>query len=158
MKRNILLLSLLLLLVAAFSSCSKDPHAEATCTYYVETDSIKFTEEDEAQYDSILTLYVAENGISSYVFKENASTDKNLLALAIDMCDQKALNTFQTKVPVSLDLATVKTELYNSHTDFFTQKGIQSVDEVQLHPFTVYVTLLNYTYGVPLKSVQIFAQ
>ncbi len=158
MKRNIFLLSLLMLLIAAFTSCSKDPHADASCTYYVQTDSITFTTEDEAQHDSILKVYATEKGISSYVFKENASTDKSLISLAIEMCDQKALSTFQAKVPSALDLATVKTELYNSHTDHFTQEGILSVDDLQLQPFTIHITLLNYTYGVPLKNVDIYVQ
>ena len=152
MKNIIAFLSAVALLATIISSCS-DSKSEATCTYLVAGDSISYTNPIDARYDSIIGLYFVANKYASYTFTESAKTNEGLMSYAIDQCDGMAVTEFQQKSPKTLDLNTVQGALFSANQSYFNNLGITSADDIDLHPFTVYLTLWNYTYnGVLLNS------
>ena len=64
MKRILTTITTTLLFAAAFVSCDDDNHAEASCTYYVNKDSIAYSDLTDATYDSIIRACIDSVGIS----------------------------------------------------------------------------------------------
>lgn len=137
------------------ASCSQDAHSKATCVYYVTADTIIHTVDDEAQYDTLLMHSLASLNIAFYSFTESAEADNGWTIYAIDNCDTKATETFQTALSKTYTLSTIEEELYNQNKDHFTSLGITKAQDIDLHPFTVSMTLWNYTYETILKSEEL---
>ena len=152
MKKIILILSAVATFAFGITSCS-DPKHEATCTYYVSGDSISYTDTLDVKYDTILGNYLVASQYVAYTYKESARTNQGLMDYAIEECDRLAMQTFISKTPTSLNLSLVKQELYEANLQLFNSQGINNPDSIDLAPFTVHISLWNYTYkGQMLNS------
>lgn len=154
MKKIITLLSAVAVLSIGMFSCS-DAKSEATCTYFVSGDSITYTDTLDMKYDSIIGNYIVASQYAAYTYKESARSNQGQTRYAIEDCNELAAQTFSTKSPTSLDLNLVKEELYNTNLQYFNDLGINNPDNIDLHAFTVYVTLWNYSYNYKLLDAKI---
>lgn len=147
---------LLFIGIAIVASCSKSSDGEATCTYYVGTDSIVYTDPaDEVAYDSIIKLCIVSLNLTSYSFTEKGTSENGLPSYAVEVCNVKALNTFMKENPATLTLDAFRSELFNKNRSFFSEKNITAADDIDLHPFNVYLTLWNFTYDYSLHNSKI---
>ena len=145
MKKIIFILAATATFAFGISACSDTKH-EATCTYYVSGDSISYTDTLDVKYDTILGNYLVASQYVAYTYKESAKTNQGLMKYAIEECDRLALQTFLSKSPTSLSLSLVKQELYAANLRLFDSLGISNPDSIDLDPFTVHISLWNYTY------------
>ena len=105
------------------------------------------------KYDTILGNYLVASQYVAYTYKESARTNQGLMDYAIEECDRLAMQTFISKTPTSLNLSLVKQELYEANLQLFNSQGINNPDSIDLAPFTVHISLWNYTYkGQMLNS------
>lgn len=139
----------------SMTSCMNDSGAEAKCTYYVVTDSIIYTDSLDAPYDSLIRACLMSLERSNYLFQESAKVDESLQEYAIAKCNEQAIQEFKTDIAQSLTLATVQNEMHKANSDYFTMQGIPNASAINLHPFTVHVSLWNYSFTGYLVSDKI---
>ena len=157
MKKFITILSAVASIAICISSCS-DSKSEANCTYYVSGDSITHTNSLDVKYDSIIGLYFVASQYVAYTYQESARSNEGMVSYAVEQCDLQAVQTFMAKSPKTLALNTVKNELYSQNQQYFNSNGITVADSIDLHPFTVNVSLWNYTYQGKLLDAKIEVQ
>ena len=154
MKR--LVESIILLIVIVFVASCSEPDGKATCTYYVGTDSIVYVDSPEkVAYDSLVKIEVVSLKLTSYAFTEDGVAENGMTSFAVQNCDVKALNTFQKKYTSVPTLEAIRSELYSKNSQYFNKKNITSADDIDLHPFSIYLTLWNVTYDYSLQSIKI---
>lgn len=152
--KKILGFIILLISIMLVASCSKTD-SKATCTYYVATDSIVYADSiNQANYDSLVKAAIVSLKLTSYSFTEEGTSDNGVTSYAVETCDEKAFNTFQ-KNAVSPSLNAIRNELFNKNSQYFADKNITSADDIDLQPFSIYLTLWNFTYQYTFHSVKL---
>lgn len=132
---------------AAMTSCGNDnDHSEATCNYYIRTDSIVYSDKGNAEYDSILRVCLQSMEISGYVFQEHAETNTGSATYAAALCNEQAKTKYDTKMQTIVDLRNVRNKLFSLNDSLFKANNINSADEIGLKDFTVKTSLYNTQY------------
>ena len=139
-------------LAIGITSCLDDANAKATCTYAVVTDSITYDDTLDATYDSIIQVSLKSLGVSYYTFQESAEVDQSMPAYAIAQCNTQASEKFETSLKKAVTLETVQNEMYKSNSDLFTSLGITHATAIGLHPFTIHLSIWNYTNNSLIQS------
>lgn len=156
MKKNTTFILLLMELLVSVASCSPSSDGTATCTYYVATDNIAYADSLEGmRYDSLVKACIVSLKLTSYSFTEDAISDNGLSSFAVEACDAKAVSTFLKKKADAPTLNTVRDELFSKNQQFFTERNIASADEIDLHSFSVYLTLWNFTHEYAIQTTTI---
>lgn len=150
MKKIFGLISTMLCLMAGITSCLDDSNAEATCTYAVVSDSIVYTDTLDAVYDSLIHVSLTTLEYANYTFQKSAEVDQSITAYAVAKCDELAGTEFAANLSKTVTLSAIQNEMYKANSDFFTAKGITNAAGIGLHPFTVYLTLWNYSNQVAI--------
>ena len=146
---------ILLVGIVVMVSCS-DSDSNATCTYYVGTDSIVYADSlEKVTYDSLVMSEIVSLKLTSYSFTEKGVAENGITSFAVQACDINALNTFQKKYVTVPSLDEVCNNLFSKNSQFFAEKGITSADAIDLHPFSVYLSLWNFTYNYNMQSTKI---
>ena len=141
--------------IILIASCSSKTDSKATCTYYVATDSIVYADSiNQANYDSLVKAAIVSLKLTSYSFTEEGTSDNGVTSYAVETCDEKAFNTFQ-KNAVAPSLNAIRNELFNKNSQYFADKNITSADDIDLQPFSIYLTLWNFTYQYTFHSVKL---
>ena len=139
------MISIMLCLMAGITSCLDDSNAEATCTYAVVSDSIVYTDTLDAVYDSLIHASLTTLEHANYTFQKSAEVDQSMTAYAVAKCDELAGTEFAANLAKAVTLSAIQNEMYKANSDFFTAKGITNAAGIGLHPFTVHLTLWNYS-------------
>lgn len=158
MKRILTTITTTLLFAAAFVSCDDDNHAEASCTYYVNKDSIAYSDLTDATYDSIIRACIDSVGISGYYFTESAETDINSVEYAVILCNTQAVERFDKAIKAIPSLSSFTNRLYQLNTHYFDSLGIKSPSQIGLDRFTVNANLWNFSYHVKVKTEKVSIQ
>jgi hypothetical protein len=146
---------ILFISIILIASCSSKTDSKATCTYYVATDSIVYADSiDQADYDSLVKAAIVSLKLTSYSFTEEGASENGLTSYAIETCDAKAFSTFQ-KNAIAPTLSAIRNELFSKNSQYFADKNITSAEDITLKPFSVYLTLWNFTYQYTFHSVKL---
>ncbi|NLV52911.1 MAG: hypothetical protein GXY64_06570 [Bacteroidales bacterium] len=155
------ILSLILIITCAtltLTSCSDDG-SKATCTYYVATTAVEHSDDQNKQYEELILSNIIQHGLSSYTFTESAESSDGRQQIAIMLCNEQAVKTFSSRTPTNMDLSTVQQEIFNANPQFFAEAGITSIEDFQLHPYTIHLTLLNeIDRQTPISEITIFVK
>lgn len=153
MKKIIFFLTAIIFLATVSTSCDDtDNHAEATCTYYVGSDSIVYSNALDAQYDSLILRSIDSLQFTEYIFEETAQVNFNGIASAIALCNSQAEKKFLNKMNSPISLQRLEERLYHDNKTFFNERGIINASDIDLHPITIHVSLWSYTYNGKIKS------
>ncbi len=156
MKKTFYYFLFLACLCLGWASCSKDAEGKATCTYYVGTESIDYNDvQNQIDYDSVIKVTIVSLKLSSYSFTEEGVSNNGLASYAIDICDQKAINTFSQTYTTNPTLDAFRNELFNKNSKFFSEKSISTAEDIDLKPFSINLTLMNYSQQYTLYSIKI---
>ena len=153
MKKIIFFITAIFFLAIVSTSCDDtDNHAEATCVFYVGTDSIVYTNALDAQYDTLILKSVDSLQFTGYMFEETAQVNFNGIASAIALCNSQAEKNFLNKMKSPISLQQLEERLYLDNQDFFNERGITHAAEIDLHPMTIHTSLWSLTYNSKIKS------
>lgn len=133
-----------------FTSCLDDAKTKASCTYYVVADSIVYSDSLDAQYDSLIRVSLLSLGHSFYTFTKEAEVEQSMTSYAVAECDNQAIKQFDTNIKKTVTLSDIQNEMYKAKSDYFNAHGIPNASAIALSPFTVYLSLWNYSYNVQL--------
>ncbi len=154
-----LIKSIILFIGIVLVTACNDSDGKATCTYYVGTDSIVYTDSlDRVAYDSLVISSIVSLNLTSYSFTKDGTSENGITSFAQQACDIKALDTFQKKYTSIPTLDDIRNELFSKNSQFFNEKNITSADDIDLRPFSVYLTLWNFTYDYSMQSIKIDIQ
>lgn len=130
------------------TSCLDDASSEATVEYFVNIDSIEYTDSTDAQYDSLICVAAKDLAIAYYNFKETAKSDVSISAYAVALCNEKACKTFETNTKrQTITLRQIEDQMYKTESSKFQQKGIHSGAEIGLHPLTLDLVMYAFDAG-----------
>lgn len=150
MKKIVGLILAICSISLGFISCLDDAKTKASCTYYVMIDSIAYSDSLDAQYDSLIRTSLTSLGHSFYTFTKSAEVEQSMTSYAVAECDNQAVTQFSTDIKKPVTLSEIQNEMYKAKSDYFNAHGIPNAAGIGLSPFTVYLSLWNYSYNVRL--------
>ncbi len=135
-----------ILITAGLASCGNDNSSEATCNYYVHTDSIVYSDMANKEYDSIMRICLQKMEVSEYIFSEHAETNTGSAQYAMALCNSQAKSKYDSKAKQVITLSSVQEKLFALNDSLFRANNIYSASEIGLKQFSVATSLYNTQY------------
>lgn len=143
--KNLFFSSIAVLLVAlSFSSCSKEAKAEAKVSYFIECDSIQYSDTLNAKYDQFIKDALGFQGMQitsiSCLFSESSSVSQNNIPLAQFNCHEQAKMTYRKRLS-KIDKESLAETIFKMHYKELAEDGTEKPSDLNLGSMRIYTSL-----------------
>lgn len=141
-----LLISAIAILAGALciSSCSKDSKAEASVSYFIECDSIQYSDTLNAKYDQFIKDALGADGMRitslGCFFTESSSVTQNNIPLAQFNCNEQAKVTYRKKLG-TINKESLTDAIFKVHYKELAEEGITTASALNLGTMRIYTSL-----------------
>lgn len=147
MKKLLGFIAVMAIITLGMSSCLEGGNAEATVNYFGACDSIEYTDENNAQYDSLIKESLAKLNYTFTWFEEHAVSEESQSFYAQIKCDDQARVTWKSKTD-QITLKAIANKIFELHSDsLYNVLGVHNSAELNLKPMILKTKLYSSVFG-----------